>query len=102
MDELRILKRELTRVNSAYSDLVAYAIISIHMYEEYLMDKASSKDVARAMGDLLKALPTDYAGRKLKKPRKAAKRAPKASSSTKGTPRPFKKRDGHRGDTRDF
>lgn len=79
MDEdVKILKGAIKTLNRAYSDLVAYSIIAIHLYEEYLLDKVTSKDLAIGMSDLLKSLPTDFAGVKLKKPRKPPRKAPKA------------------------
>ena len=98
MDEdLKSLKSSLKTLNRAYSDLVAHSIIAIHLYEEYLLGKATSKELAVSMTDLLKALPTDFAGTKLKKPRKATRRPSKAFPSSKGSTGPLGKKDDEKG-----
>ena len=94
MDEnLNSLTSSLQTLNRAYSDLVAHAIITIHLYEQYLLDQATSADVAKAMTDLLKTLPTEFAGTKLKKPKKALRRLPKTASLSKRPARPPRKKD---------
>lgn len=98
MDEnLKALKETLKRLNRAYSDLVAYSIITIHIYEEYLLGKASSQELAIAMTDLLKALPKDFAGSLIKKPRKGPESLPKGTYKTKGPIDPPSKIDGKGG-----
>ena len=98
MDEdLKTLKGAVKTLNRAYSDLVAYAIIAIHMYEEYLRDKATSKELAVAMTDLLKVLPTDFAGTRLKKPRKAPRTAPTALPRKKRPQARARKKDEQKG-----
>ena len=94
MDEdVKTLRASLRVLNRAYSDVVAYSIIAIHVYEEYLMNKATSKELAISMTELLKAMPKDYAGYKLKKPRKAPRVASKSVSKTKGPMAPARKKD---------
>ena len=98
MDEdLKTLKAALKTLNRAYSDLVAHSIIVIHVYEEYLRNKATSKELAVSMTELLKALPTDFAGTKLKKPRRATRRPSKGSSGSKGPIAPSRKKEEQKG-----
>ncbi len=84
-------------LNQAYSDLVAHSIVTVHMYEEYLLGKATSKELAITMTALLKALPTDYKGTKLKKPRKATRRPSKRVSGSRRPPVPPERKDVQRG-----
>jgi hypothetical protein len=98
MDEdIKILKGAIKTLNRAYSDLVAYSIIAIHLYEEYLLDKATSKELAIGMSDLLKSLPTDFAGIKLKKPRKSPRKPSKAVSGNGSISGPPHKKDEEKG-----
>ena len=98
MDEdVKLHKEALKTLNRVYSDLVAHSIITIHLYEEYLLNRATSKDLAKGMTDLLKALPTDFAGTKLRKPRKATRRPSKAIPKNARSTAPPRKKDEEKG-----
>jgi len=98
MDEdVKKLKEDLRILNRAYSDVVAHSIIAIHIYEEYLMSKATSRELAVAMFNLLGIMPEDCAGHKTRKPRKASRISPNGSHKTKGPIARSRKKDAQEG-----
>tara|TARA_B100000749_G_C18327885_1_gene423686 strand:+ start:332 stop:646 length:315 start_codon:yes stop_codon:yes gene_type:complete len=101
-DVKKTLRASLRDLNRAYSSVVAHSIISIHIYEEYLMNKATSRELAVAMSDLLKAMPKDYANHKRKKPRKATRIASKPVSKEKRPVAPIKGEDAQEEERDDF
>ena len=91
------MDEDLITLNRAYSDLVAHSIVSIHIYEEYLMGKATSKELAVSMKALLKTLPTDLNNTKTRKPRKPPRKPSKATARSKRSVGPPKGKDDEKG-----
>ena len=94
MDEdVKAVKKKLSTLNRAYSDLVARAILSIHLYEEYLMDKASSRELAVSMKELLDSLPNSLTKSPPEKARKGSRRPSKDLAKKRRSPVPPKGKD---------
>ena len=56
MDRQRLLNR-LTTIEERYKRLAWNALMALSVYEEYLLDQKTSKEVAKAMQDLFHGIP---------------------------------------------
>ena len=95
-DVKKTLRASLRTISNAYSDVVAHSILAIHTYEEYLMDNATSKELAVSMANLLKVMPKNYADYKVKKPSKATRIASKPIVKRKRPVAPSRGKDAQR------
>jgi len=62
----------------AYSEIVSHSIMALVVYEEYLLGKTSSQELAQAMSHLREALPTS--NRKHKKHAKFVQKLKKTNN----------------------
>ena len=57
------LEQKYKDLKQSYNNLVGQSIITIFIYEEYLMNKESSHTLAKSMLELLSMLPTEVANK---------------------------------------
>lgn len=57
------LEQKYKDLKQSYNNLVGQSIITIFIYEEYLMNKESSQTLAKSMLELLSMLPTEVSNK---------------------------------------